>query len=76
MHSPIILMYDIFGMLCKSQLIDVAVDSFNSIVAKDGIVLNLGGLDGPDSLSTYLEKWHMQLCILICLQGCISLQKE
>jgi hypothetical protein len=31
------------------------VDSFNT---KDGIV---GGLDGPDTLPAYLEKWHMQL---------------
>jgi hypothetical protein len=30
-------------------------------VAKDGIVLNLGGLDGPDTLPAYLEKWRMQL---------------
>jgi hypothetical protein len=30
-------------------------------VAKDGIVLNMGGLDGPDSLLAYLEKWHIQL---------------
>jgi hypothetical protein len=30
-------------------------------VAKDGIVLNMGGLDGPDSLPAYLEKWRMQL---------------
>jgi hypothetical protein len=54
-------MYDIFGMLLKSQLINAAVDSFNSIVTKDGIVLNLSGLDGVDSLPAYLEKWHMQL---------------
>ena len=38
-----------------------AVDSFNSIVAKDSIVLNLGGLDGLDLVPTYLEKWCMQL---------------
>ena len=30
-------------------------------MAKDGIVLNLGGLDGLDILTAYLEKWHMQL---------------
>jgi hypothetical protein len=30
-------------------------------VAKDGIVLNMDGLDGPDSLPAYLEKWRMQL---------------
>jgi hypothetical protein len=30
-------------------------------VAKDGIVLNMSGLDGPDSLPAYLEKWRMQL---------------
>jgi hypothetical protein len=30
-------------------------------VAKDGIVLNMGGLDGPDSLLAYIEKWYMQL---------------
>ena len=31
------------------------------IVAKDGIVLNLGGLDGLDILLAYLENWRMQL---------------
>jgi hypothetical protein len=46
---------------CIFQLIDAVVDSFNTIVAKDGIVLNLGELDGPDTLPTYLEKWHMLL---------------
>jgi hypothetical protein len=30
-------------------------------VAKDGIVLNMGGLDGPDSPHAYLERWRMQL---------------
>jgi hypothetical protein len=30
-------------------------------VAKDGIVLNLGRLDGLDTLPAYLEKWRMQL---------------
>jgi hypothetical protein len=30
-------------------------------VAKDGIVLNMGGLDGLDSLPAYLERWRMQL---------------
>jgi hypothetical protein len=30
-------------------------------VAEDGIVLNLGGLDGLDTLPAYLEKWRMQL---------------
>jgi hypothetical protein len=30
-------------------------------VAKDGIVLNMDGLVGPDSLPAYLEKWRMQL---------------
>jgi hypothetical protein len=30
-------------------------------VAKDGIVLNMDGWDGPDSLPVYLEKWRMQL---------------
>jgi hypothetical protein len=49
---------DIF---CISQPINALVDSFNSIVAKDGIVLNLGGLDSMDSLQAYLEKWCMQL---------------
>jgi hypothetical protein len=29
------------------------------MVAKDGIVLNFGGLDGPDTLPAYLEKWRM-----------------
>jgi hypothetical protein len=48
-----------------SQLIDVAVNSFNSIVAKDGIQLNLGGLDGSDTLPEYLEKWRMQLWDLL-----------
>jgi hypothetical protein len=57
----IFLNYDIFDTPCIFQLIDVAVDSFNTIVAKDGIVLNLGGLDGPDTLPAYLEKWRMQL---------------
>jgi hypothetical protein len=50
-----------FDMLCISQLINATVESLNSIVAKDGIVLNLGGLDSLDSLPTYLEKWRMQL---------------
>jgi hypothetical protein len=57
----IFLNYDIFDTPCIFQLIDAAVDSFNTIVAKDGIVLNLGGLDGPDTLPAYLEKWRMQL---------------
>jgi hypothetical protein len=48
-------------MLCISQLINAAVDSFNSIMAKDEIDLNLGGLDGPNSLPAYLKKWHMQM---------------
>jgi hypothetical protein len=48
-------------MLCMPQLINAAVDSFNSIVAKDGIQLNLGGLDGPNTLPAYLEKWRLQL---------------
>jgi hypothetical protein len=56
---------DNFDMLCMSQLIDVAVNSFNSIVAKDGIQLNLGGLDGSDTLPEYLEKWRMQLWDLL-----------
>jgi hypothetical protein len=34
---------------------------FNTIVAKDCIVLNIGGLNDLDSLPAYLEKWHMQL---------------
>jgi hypothetical protein len=53
--------YDIFDTPCIFQLIDAAVDSFNTTVAKDGIVLNFGGLDGPDTLLAYLEKWRMQL---------------
>jgi hypothetical protein len=57
----IYLIYDIFDTPCIFQLIDAAVDSFNTIVAKDGIVLSLGGLDGPDILPAYLEKWRMQL---------------
>jgi hypothetical protein len=61
LHPLIILMYDIFFMLCISQLINAVVDSFNTIVAKDGIVLNIGGLNDLDSLPAYLEKWHMQL---------------
>jgi hypothetical protein len=52
---------DIFDIHCIFQLIDAMVDSFNSIVAKDRIVLNLGRLDGSDTLPAYLEKWHMQL---------------
>jgi hypothetical protein len=51
--------YDIFDTPCIFQLIDATVDSFNTTVAKDGIVLNFG--DGPDTLPAYLEKWHMQL---------------
>jgi hypothetical protein len=43
------------------QLIDAVVDSFNTIVAKDEIVLNLGELDGPDILPAYLKKWRMLL---------------
>jgi hypothetical protein len=46
---------DIFDTHCIFQLIDAAIDSFNSIMAKDGIVLNLGGLDGPNTLQAYLE---------------------
>jgi hypothetical protein len=57
----IFLNYDIFDTPCIFQLINAAVDSFNTIVAKDGIVLNLGRLDGPDTLPAYLEKWRMQL---------------
>jgi hypothetical protein len=57
----IYLNYDIFDIHCIFQLIDVVVDFFNSILAKDGIVLNLGGLDRPDTLPAYLEKWRMQL---------------
>jgi hypothetical protein len=60
--------YDIFDTPCIFQLIDVAVDSFNTTMAKDGIVLNFGGLDGPDSLPAYLENgtcncgtWHSHL---------------
>jgi hypothetical protein len=30
-------------------------------VAKDGIVFNLTGLNGLDTLPAYLEKWCMQL---------------
>jgi hypothetical protein len=57
----IFLIFDIFDTPCIFQLIDAVVDSFNTIVAKDGIVLNLGELDGQDTLPAYLEKWHMQL---------------
>lgn len=57
--------YDIFEVHCIFKLIDVAVDSFNSIVAKDVIVLNLSGLDGPNTLLVYFEKWHMQLWNLV-----------
>jgi hypothetical protein len=53
--------YDLFDTSYIFQLIDAVVDSFNTIVAKDGIVLNFGGLDGPDTLPIYLEKWRMQL---------------
>jgi hypothetical protein len=56
----IFLNFDIFDSPYIFQLIDV-VDSFNTIVAKDGIVLNLGELDGPDTLPAYLEKWCIQL---------------
>jgi hypothetical protein len=55
----IYLNYDIFDTPYIFQLIDAAVDSFNTIMAKDGIVLSLGGLDGPDILPAYLEKWRM-----------------
>jgi hypothetical protein len=48
--------YDILIIFCLQKLIDVIVDFFNNIVAKDGIVLNMGGLDGPDSLPAYLKK--------------------
>ena len=57
----IFLNYDIFDILCIFQLIDEAVDSFNTIVAKDGTIVNLGGMDGPDILLAYLKKWRMQL---------------
>jgi hypothetical protein len=57
----IYLIYDIFDTPCIFQLIDAVVDFFNTIVAKDGIVLSLGRLDGPDILPAYLEKWRMQL---------------
>jgi hypothetical protein len=30
-------------------------------MVKDEIVLNLSGLDGPDSLLAFLEKWRIQL---------------
>jgi hypothetical protein len=53
--------YDLFDTSYIFQLIDAAVDSFNTTVAKDGIVLNFGGLDGPDTLPAYLKKWCMQL---------------
>jgi hypothetical protein len=53
--------YDLFDTSYIFQLIDPAVDSFNTTVAKDGIVLNFGGLDGLDTLLAYLEKWRMQL---------------
>ena len=61
LNLTIFLNYDIFDILCIFQLIDATVDSFNSIVTKDGIVLNLSGLDGPDILPAYFKKWHMQL---------------
>jgi hypothetical protein len=61
LNLTIYLNYDIFDIHCIFQFIDPAVDSFNSIVAKDGIVLNLGGLDGPNTLPAYLEKWRIQL---------------
>jgi hypothetical protein len=60
-NSSIYQNYDTSDMLCISQLINAAVDSFNSIMAKDEIDLNLGGLDGPNSLPAYLKKWHMQM---------------
>jgi hypothetical protein len=61
LNLTIYLNYDIFEVHCIFQLIDAAVDSFNSIVAKDVIILNLSGLDGPDTLLVYFEKWRMQL---------------
>ena len=30
-------------------------------MAEDGIILNLGGLDGLNTLPAYPEKWHIQL---------------
>jgi hypothetical protein len=61
LNLTIFLNYDIFDTLCIFQLINAAVNSFNSIVAKDGIVLNLGGLDGLDIEPAYLENWRIQL---------------
>ena len=75
----IFLNYDIFDSLCIFQLIDAAVDSFNSIVAKDGIVLNLGGLVGPNIEPAYLETWCMQLWYLafsIVFKGVCSFKKN
>jgi hypothetical protein len=57
----IYLNFGIFNTHCIFQLIDAAVDSFNTIVAKDGIVLNFVVLDVPDTLPNYLEKWRISL---------------
>jgi hypothetical protein len=68
LNLTIFLNYDIFDILCIFQLIDAAVDSFNSIVAKDGIVLNLSGLDGWTHCQHILRNgacnsgtWHFKL---------------
>ena len=60
LNLTIFLNYDIFDILCIFQFIDATVDSFNSIIAKDEIVLDLGRLDGLDTLPIYLEKCCMQ----------------
>jgi hypothetical protein len=41
--------------MCFVQLIDAAMEYFNSIVAKDNITFTIGGLDGPSTLPAYLE---------------------
>ena len=60
------------------QFINATVDSFNSIMAKDGIVLNISRLDGLDSLPTYLKKWCMKLwnlAFLIVFKGITPFKK-
>jgi hypothetical protein len=61
------------------QFINAMVDSFNSIMAKDGIVLNIGRLDGLDSLPTYLKKWRMKLwnlAFLVVFKGVTPFKKS
>jgi hypothetical protein len=55
---------------------NATVDSFKSIVVKEGIVLNLGGFD---SLLAYLKKWCIQLWDLafpVVFKGVSPLKKS